>query len=103
MIWGNWVAQLVKCLTLDFGSGHDLGIVRLSPVSGCVLGLELIKDSLYLSASPTPQKRKKKFQQFIQMVKKVQVTNLGMIFPYTLTFAQAFNQNFRYSTVLKLS
>ena len=22
--WGAWVAQLVKCLTLDFSSGHDL-------------------------------------------------------------------------------
>ena len=21
---GTWVAQLVKCLILDFGSGHDL-------------------------------------------------------------------------------
>ena len=24
----------VKCLTLDFGSGHDLRVVRLSPVLG---------------------------------------------------------------------
>ena len=22
--WGTWVAQWVKCLTLDFGLGHDL-------------------------------------------------------------------------------
>ena len=22
--WGTWVAQLVKCLTPDLGSGHDL-------------------------------------------------------------------------------
>ena len=28
---GAWVAQLIKHLTLDFGSGHDLGVVRLSP------------------------------------------------------------------------
>ena len=26
-----WVLQLVKCSTLDFGSGHDLVIVRWSP------------------------------------------------------------------------
>ena len=26
-----WVAQLVKCLTLDFGSGHDVEVMRLSP------------------------------------------------------------------------
>ena len=31
--WGGaWVAQLVKHPTLDFGSGHDLRVVRLSPV-----------------------------------------------------------------------
>jgi len=34
--WGAWVAQLVEHLTLDFGSGHDLGFVKLSPMSGSV-------------------------------------------------------------------
>ncbi|XP_064427151.1 cell growth regulator with RING finger domain protein 1 isoform X2 [Mirounga angustirostris] len=29
--WGTWVAQLVKCSTLDFGSGHHLRVVRSSP------------------------------------------------------------------------
>ena len=28
------MAQLVKWLILDFGSGHDLGVVESSPVSG---------------------------------------------------------------------
>ena len=28
------MAQLVKHLTLDFGSGHDLRVVRLSSVLG---------------------------------------------------------------------
>ena len=27
---GSWVAQLFKLLTLDFSSGHDLRVVRLS-------------------------------------------------------------------------
>lgn len=27
-----WVAQLAECPTLDFGSGHDLRVPRLSPV-----------------------------------------------------------------------
>ena len=27
----TWVAQLAKCLTLDFGSGHDLKKVSLIP------------------------------------------------------------------------
>jgi len=25
---GSWVAQVVKCPTLDFGSVHDLGVMR---------------------------------------------------------------------------
>jgi len=36
----TWVAQLVKCPTLDFGSGHDLRVVRSSPMSGSTLGME---------------------------------------------------------------
>ena len=28
---GTWVAQLVKCLTLGFGSGHDLMIYEFKP------------------------------------------------------------------------
>ena len=28
---GVWVAQLVKCLTLDFGSCHDLTVPRIEP------------------------------------------------------------------------
>ena len=37
---GAWVAQLVKHLTLDFDSGHDLMIMRLSPMSDSALGVE---------------------------------------------------------------
>ena len=31
--WGTWVTQLVKCLTRDFSSGHDLKVVTSSPAS----------------------------------------------------------------------
>ena len=31
---GRWVAQSVKQPTVDFCSGHDLMVVRLSPESG---------------------------------------------------------------------
>ena len=34
------MALLVKRLTLDFGSGHDLRVMRLSPTPGSVLGVE---------------------------------------------------------------
>ena len=27
--WGTWVVQLVKCLTLDFHSGHDLTVPEI--------------------------------------------------------------------------
>ena len=38
---GTWVALLVKHPTFNFGSGRDLRIVRSSPGSGSVLGVEL--------------------------------------------------------------
>ena len=37
---GSWVAQLVKHLALNFGSGHDLRVVKSSPVSGSRLCVE---------------------------------------------------------------
>ena len=48
--WGTRVAQLVERLTLDFGSGHDLSAMNLSPASGSALSLEHAWDSL----SPSP-------------------------------------------------
>ena len=35
-----WAAQTVECLTLDFGSGRDPGVVGSSPVSGSALSVE---------------------------------------------------------------
>ena len=37
---GAWVAQLVKCLTLDFRSGHDLMVFGMEPY------IRLLADSL---------------------------------------------------------
>ena len=37
---GIWVALLVKHLTVDSGSGHDLGIMRLRPTSGFTLSMD---------------------------------------------------------------
>ena len=50
-----WVAQLVKPLTLDFGPGRDLRVVRSSPVLGapCSAGSRLLSLSLFPSA-PAP-------------------------------------------------
>ena len=37
-MWEAWVAQLVKCLTTGFTSGHDPGVLGLSPTSGSLHG-----------------------------------------------------------------
>ena len=37
---GAWIAQMVKCLILDFGSGHDLRVVRSSPMLCSMLSAE---------------------------------------------------------------
>ena len=42
---------MVKCLTLDFGSGHDLTVVRLSPAPRSVLSVEPAWGSLSPSLS----------------------------------------------------
>ena len=52
---GTWVAQLVKCLTLDFGSSHDLMVHEIEPCIGlCADSAEPAWDSLspFLSALP---------------------------------------------------
>ena len=37
---GTWVAKSVKCLTLDFGLGHDIRVMRSSLESGSRLSVE---------------------------------------------------------------
>ena len=64
----GWVSQLSKCPTLDFGPGHDLTVVSLSPASGSMLGVSLL-DSLSLHLPlPLPiflsQKRKIKQEEY---------------------------------------
>ena len=41
--WGAWVTQSVKCLTLNFGSGHDLAVCEIEPrdSGGVCLGFSL--------------------------------------------------------------
>ena len=34
-----WVAQSVKCPTLDFGSGSDLRVMKSIPMSSSMLGV----------------------------------------------------------------
>ena len=38
--WGTWVAHTVEGPTLHFGSGHDLRVMRSSPVSVSVPSVE---------------------------------------------------------------
>ena len=45
---GAWMAQLVKCLIHDLGSGHDLSVLRSSPALGSVLHKGPTQDSFPL-------------------------------------------------------
>jgi len=52
---------MVKHLTLDFGLGHDLRVMRSSPLSGSLLGVEPAWDSLSTSPSAPSATSKKSF------------------------------------------
>ena len=61
MLWGDWVAQLVKHLTLDFGSGHGLMVHEFKPCMGLLSDSgESVRDSLspLLSLPPPPPNNK---------------------------------------------
>ena len=51
---GTWVAQLVKHLTLGFGSSHDLRVVRSSLASDITVRRESALDALSLLLYPSP-------------------------------------------------
>ena len=53
-----WVAQLVECLAIDFGSGHDPRVVGSSPVLGSALNVEPAWDSLSLFLCPSLSRSK---------------------------------------------
>ena len=48
---GTWVAQMVKHPTLDFSSGHDLRVLRLSSMTALCSARSLLK---ILSLCPFP-------------------------------------------------
>ena len=50
---GAWVAQLVKHLILDFGSGHDLRVLRSRPVMGSPWAWNLLKILSPLPSAPS--------------------------------------------------
>ena len=52
---GSWGARLVKHLTLDFGSGHDLTVCEMElHIELCTDSTEPAWDSLSLSLCPSP-------------------------------------------------
>ena len=52
LLKGTWVAQLVKYLTLDFHSGHDLIVHEIEPHLGSVLTVCSLLGILSLCPSP---------------------------------------------------
>ena len=83
---GDWVAQSVKRLTLDFGSDRDVKICKLSPMSGFVLtarnllgilslllslplpGLRTCARSLSLFPSSPPLKINKSLKNKVELI-----------------------------------
>ena len=51
---GCLVAQPVKCLMVDFGSGHDVRVVRLGATLGSAHSVESASDSLCPFSCPSP-------------------------------------------------
>lgn len=47
--WDCGMAQSIKCMTPDFGSGHVLGVARSNSGLGSALSAEFASDSLSLS------------------------------------------------------
>ena len=58
-IWGTWVAQSVKGLTLDLGSGHDVTIHETEPQIGTALTLGSLLGILSPPLSAPPPSRNK--------------------------------------------
>ena len=50
---GAWMAQSVGHQAVDFGSGHDLMVCRIEPVSGSALVVQTLLGTLSLSLSPS--------------------------------------------------
>ena len=78
---GAWVAQLVKCITFDFGSGHDFLVGGIEPRMGFSLSRSLPLPHLCASAhtralSLKISKLKKKFKTFYPLVKENGITTL---------------------------
>ena len=51
---GRLGGSSVECLTLDFGSGHDLTVPEVEPPSGSVLTVQSLLGILSLSLSLCP-------------------------------------------------
>ena len=50
-----WMAQAIKCLTLNFGSGHNLRVVGSSPKMGSTQSAVCLGFSLSLCPFPILQ------------------------------------------------
>lgn len=71
---GTRVAQLVKHLTLDFCSGHDLWVTGLSPVLKIPsLPFPLPLPTLFLSLSRSPLSLDKEIKSCMKINEKVNV------------------------------
>ena len=68
LIRSTWVAPFVRCLTLDSGPGHDLRMVRSTPVSRSSLGVDPAWDSLSPSFPPLLARSLSKSNKYVNKV-----------------------------------
>ena len=72
---GAWGALLVRCLTLDFGPGHDLTVLEIEPRVGlCAVSLGFSL-SPFLSLCPSPAWALKHNLSLSKQVNKLKQTN----------------------------
>ena len=72
------MAQLVKRLTLDFGSGHDLMVHEREPLGLCADSVERAWDSVSLSVPPllVPSLNKQTNKQIFRKLKKKKIKQI---------------------------
>ena len=87
LFWGTWVARFIKPLTLDFSSGQDLRVVRLSPSVSMAMHGACLRVSLSLSLCPSPHhsytlflKKKKKISYFDNLLLVIKFSTQGSPF-----------------------
>ena len=95
---GTWVAQAVKCLTLDFGSGHGVMVQETEPDIGLHTdSTESAWDSLFLPISLCPSPAPTHILSISlsqNKLKKITKAFIAMNFSVTIVLANSYRVSF---------